>query len=88
MSVEEFPEDDEFNEVFVIDENDDSFSDDCFGEGECLECKTARIRMIEEACQDLARRGLICDSGRRRWSERMQSFQIVWIAVPSKEDQH
>jgi hypothetical protein len=75
-------QDDEYNEVYEIDENDD----DCFEE--CLECQRARIRLIEETCQDLARRGLICDSGRRRWSERMQSLQIVWISVPPKEEQH
>jgi hypothetical protein len=35
---------------------------------------------IEQAIQNLARRGLIVDSGRRRWSERTRSYQIVWIA--------
>jgi hypothetical protein len=35
---------------------------------------------IEQAIQDLARKGLIVDSGRRRWSERTRSYQIVWVA--------
>jgi hypothetical protein len=40
----------------------------------------ARHDAIEQAIQNLARRGLIVDSGRRRWSERTRSYQIVWIA--------
>jgi hypothetical protein len=35
---------------------------------------------IEEAIQDLARWGLIVDTGRRRWSERTRSYEIVWVA--------
>ena len=35
---------------------------------------------IEEAIRDLAREGLIVDSGHRRWSERTRSYQIVWVA--------
>jgi hypothetical protein len=35
---------------------------------------------IEQALQDAARKGLIVDSGRRRWSERTRSYQIVWVA--------
>jgi hypothetical protein len=35
---------------------------------------------IEQAIQDLARDGLIVDSGRRRWSERTGRYEIVWIA--------
>jgi hypothetical protein len=38
---------------------------------------------IEEAIQDLARWGLIVDSGRRRWSERTRSYEIVWVASES-----
>jgi chromosome segregation and condensation protein ScpB len=40
----------------------------------------ARHDAIEQAIQNLARRGLIVDSGRRRWSERTRSYQIVWVA--------
>jgi hypothetical protein len=35
---------------------------------------------IEEAIRDLAREGLIVDTGERRWSERTRSYQIVWTA--------
>lgn len=35
---------------------------------------------IQQAIQDLAREGLIVDSGRRRWSERTGRYEIVWIA--------
>jgi hypothetical protein len=35
---------------------------------------------IEQAIQDLAREGLIVDTGERRWSERTRSYQIVWTA--------
>jgi hypothetical protein len=35
---------------------------------------------IEQALQDAARKGLIVDSGRRRWSERTRSYQIVWVS--------
>jgi hypothetical protein len=35
---------------------------------------------IEEAIRDLARRGLIVDTGHRRWSERTGRYEIVWAA--------
>lgn len=35
---------------------------------------------VEQAIQDLAREGLIVDSGRRRWSERNGRYEIVWVA--------
>ena len=35
---------------------------------------------IEEAIQDLARQGLIVDTGHRRWSERTRRYEIVWAA--------
>jgi hypothetical protein len=40
----------------------------------------AMQEQIEEAIQSLAREGLIVDSGQRRWSERTQSYQIVWVS--------
>jgi hypothetical protein len=89
MSLEDFPEDDDYVEDHEVSEHDELFADEeCSGDDECLECQRMRIRLIEERLQDLARRGLVCDSGRRRWSERMQSFEIVWVAVPPKEEQH
>ena len=44
-------------------------------------------RMIEEAIQ-LVVQGQVCDTFGRRWSERTQSYQVVWAAVPPKEEQH
>ena len=35
---------------------------------------------IEEAIRDLAREGLIVDTGHRRWSERTGRYEIVWGA--------
>lgn len=33
---------------------------------------------IDEALQEAARKGLIVDSGERRWSERTGRYEIVW----------
>ena len=33
---------------------------------------------INEAIQEAVRRGLLVDSGRRRWSERTGRYEIVW----------
>jgi hypothetical protein len=38
------------------------------------------IEAIEQALQDLARKGLIVDTGRRRWSARTGRYEIVWAA--------
>ena len=35
---------------------------------------------VNEAIQELAREGKIYDTGKRRWSERTGSYQIVWAA--------
>ena len=35
---------------------------------------------IQQAIQDLVRKGLVVDSGRRRWSERTGRYEIVWVA--------
>lgn len=39
---------------------------------------------IEAALRRLVRQGLIYDTGKRRWSERSQQYQIVWAAVRHK----
>jgi hypothetical protein len=39
-----------------------------------------RYKAIVQAIQDLARRGLIVDTGRRRRSERTGRYEIVWAA--------
>jgi hypothetical protein len=33
---------------------------------------------IEAAVQDLVRKGLVVDSGQRRWSQRTGRYEIVW----------
>jgi hypothetical protein len=33
---------------------------------------------IEAAIQDFVRKGLVADSGQRRWSERTGRYEIVW----------
>jgi hypothetical protein len=43
-----------------------------------------KYQMIEEANRQLAAEGLLYDTGQRRWSERTQSYQTVWAAVPPK----
>lgn len=43
---------------------------------------------LEEAIKSLAEQGKIYDTGERRWSERTRSYQIVWAAVPPKDEQH
>jgi hypothetical protein len=43
--------------------------------------------MVEEAIESLAAQGLIYDTGKREWSERTQSYQVVWEAVPPKHQQ-
>jgi hypothetical protein len=35
-------------------------------------------RSIEEAIQDLVRKGLLFDSGRKKWSQRTGRYEIVW----------
>jgi len=35
-------------------------------------------RSIEEAIQELVRKGLVVDSGQRRWSQRTGPYEIVW----------
>ena len=41
-----------------------------------------KYEMIEAAVRRLAAEGRIYDTGKRRWSERTQTYQVVWAAVP------
>ena len=50
------------------------------GATDMLELDDDAIEAIEEAIQDLARQGLIVDTGHRRWSERTGRYEIVWAA--------
>jgi hypothetical protein len=43
---------------------------------------------VMEALRRLAAKGLIYDTGRRKWSERTRSYQVVWAAVPPKNEQN
>jgi hypothetical protein len=40
----------------------------------------------EEAIQDLVSRGLVVDSGQRRWCQRSRSYQIVWKCTKLGEE--
>jgi hypothetical protein len=44
--------------------------------------------MIGACIQVLVAEGRLYDTGERRWSERTQSHQVVWGAVPPKHKQH
>jgi hypothetical protein len=43
---------------------------------------------VMEALLILAAEGLIYYTGRRKWSERTRSYQVVWAAVPPKDEQN
>ena len=42
---------------------------------------------VMEALLSLVAEGRIYDTGQRRWSERTRSYQVVWAAVPPKNEQ-
>ena len=44
------------------------------------EKRAYKDRLLESA----ARWGLLRDTGKRKWSERTRSYQIVWEAIPGK----
>lgn len=39
-----------------------------------------KVDEIDLAIRNLARKGLIVDSGQRRWSKRTGRYKIVWVA--------
>jgi hypothetical protein len=43
-----------------------------------------RSQALRAAIYSLAAKGLIYDTGERRWPERTQSFLIVWKAISGK----
>ena len=45
-----------------------------------------KYEMIEAAFRRLEAEGRIYDTGKRRWSERTRTHQVVWAAVP--KDKH
>jgi hypothetical protein len=42
------------------------------------------VEEIEAAFRELARRGEVMDTGKRRYSERTGKMEVVWAAVPPK----
>jgi len=38
----------------------------------------AQMRALDEVFQDAVRKGLIVDSGRKKWSQRTGRYEIVW----------
>jgi len=54
-----------------------------------MKSKFNRIATYEDICraiQDLAKDGLIVDSGRKKWSERTGQYEILWVLSPSGRD--
>jgi hypothetical protein len=45
-------------------------------------------RSIEEAIQKLVRKGLVVDSGQRRWSQRTGRYEIVWESTVAGKTFH
>jgi hypothetical protein len=43
---------------------------------------------LTEAVRRLAAEERVYDTGRREWPERTRSYQVVWAAVPPKNEQH
>jgi hypothetical protein len=43
---------------------------------------------IGAAIQALVRKGLLVDSGKRRWSKRDRRYEIVWVVAGSCETLH
>ena len=45
-------------------------------------------REIGAAIQELVRKGLLVDSGKKRWSERSKCYQTVWVAAKYRPKLH
>jgi hypothetical protein len=50
--------------------------------------KPEELNEIRAAVQELVRKGLVVDSGERRWSERTKRYEIVWALTGSCETLH
>lgn len=44
--------------------------------------------MIEQLLREAEVKGLVYDTGQRRWSETTQSYQIVWAKSPPKRERN
>jgi hypothetical protein len=59
------------------------------GEAISRQKRTAEIQLaIEAAIQDFVGKGLVADSGQRRWSERTGRYEIVWASTGVGETLH
>jgi hypothetical protein len=50
--------------------------------------KPEELSEIRAAVQELVRKGLVVDSGERRWSERTRRYEIVWALAGAGETLH
>ena len=46
------------------------------------------LEQVSEAVRRLAAEQGVYDTGRREWSERTRSYQVVWAAIPPKNEQN
>ena len=46
------------------------------------------LELVSEAVRRLAAKLGVYDTGRREWSEQTRKYEIVWAAVPPKNEQN
>ena len=46
------------------------------------------LEQVREAVRRLAAEERVYDTGRREWSEQTRSYQVVWAAIPPKNEQN
>ena len=46
------------------------------------------LEQVREAVRRLAAEERVYDTGRREWSELTRSYQVVWAAIPPKNEQN
>jgi len=78
--MRKYPTDEQFDD----DVTDELFDEDVTDE----QFEDVTDEQFEEALRSCAAKGLLCDTGRRKWSERTQSYQIVWMRVPPKNERN
>ena len=45
------------------------------------------LELLREAVRRLAAEQGVYDTGRREWSEQTRSYEVVWAAIPPKDEQ-
>ena len=70
--MRKYPTDEQFHDDVTDEQFDEDVTDELF----------------EEALRSAAAEGLFYDTGRRKWSERTRSYQIVWMRVPPKNERN